>query len=60
MPSSLKEERDMILLCYDVKIISPDEFLLLFDADRSETPNMPYYSYPEFNLDEMNEDVCQA
>ena len=44
-----------------MKIISHDEFLLLFDADsRSETPNLPYHSYPEFNLDEMNEDECLA
>ena len=57
MPS-LKQVRDMLPLCYDMKIISHDEFLLLFDADRSETPNMPYDSYPEFNLDEINEDDC--
>ena len=50
----------MLPLCYDMKIISHDEFLLLFDADRSETPNMPYDSYPEFNLDEINEDDCLA
>ena len=37
-----------------------NEFLLLFDAFRSETPNMPYDSYPEFNLDEMNEGECLA
>ena len=60
MPS-LKEVRDMLLLCYDMKIISHDEFLLrLFDADRSETTNLPYDSYPEFNLDEMNGDECLA
>ena len=41
-----------------MKIISHDEFLLLFDVDRSESQNMPYDSYPEFNLDKMNEDEC--
>ena len=59
MPS-FKHVRDMLLLCYDMKIISHDVFLLLFDADRSETPNMPYDSYPEFNLDEINEDEYLA
>ena len=43
-----------------MKIISHNEFLLLFDADRYETPSMPYDSYPEFNLDEINEDECLA
>ena len=56
----LKEERDMLILCYDMKIISHDEFLLQFDADRPEAPNLPYDSYPEFNLDEMNGDKWLA
>ena len=56
----LKEERDTLILCYDMKIISHDEFLLQFDADRPEAPNLPYDSYPEFNLDEMNGDKWLA
>ena len=46
----------MLLICHDMKIISDEEFLLLYDANRSEMLNLRYDSYEKINLENMHED----
>ena len=55
-----REIREALLFGYYDNIIEGQEFLLLFDLNRSRNPDFPYWSYAEFDLDKLNEDECIA
>jgi hypothetical protein len=57
---SLKKTRELLMYAYDDKMISDEEFLLLFDANKSANLDLPYETYEPFNLDDMEEDECYA
>ena len=57
---SFKDTRDLILLSYGMNLINDDDFLLLYPSYSSQNLNLPYDSYPEFDLDEFSEDECLA
>ena len=40
--------------------ISDEEFLLLFDINKSRNPDFPYWKYKSFELDSMSDDECRA
>ena len=48
------------MLSYDVKLITDDEFGLLFDTYSSPNLGLPYGSFPPFDLNQLNEDECSA
>lgn len=48
---SFRETREMLLLAYDSKIISDEEFLVLWESCRSKNPDFPYSSYARFDLE---------
>ena len=56
--ASFKDTRDLILLSYDMNLINDDDFLLLYMSYSSQNLDLPYDSYPEFDLDEFSEDEC--
>jgi len=58
--TSFKETMDFIVLCYDQGIINDEEFLILYDSYKSPNLDLPYTSYPLFDLDEMEDDECLA
>ena len=58
--ASFKEPRDLLVTCYDSKIISDEEFLSLNDSFQSENPDFDYKSYPAFDLTEMSIADCFA
>ena len=58
--SSFKELRDLLLIAYDSKIISDEEFLVLFETYQSKNPEFPCSSYPRFKLENMQDDECLA
>ena len=57
---SLKKARELLLHAYDDKMISDDEFVLLYDANKSTNLDLPYETYEEFELEDMEDDECFA
>lgn len=57
---SIKETRDFILLCYDQGILNDKELLVLYEQYKSPSLDLPYSSYPLFNLDDMEGDEYLA
>ena len=57
---SIKETRDFILLRYDQGIVNDKELLVLYEQYKSPSLDLPYSSYPLFDLDDMEGDQCLA
>ena len=53
---SLKEARKQLLYAFDDGLISDEEYLLLYDLNRSTNLEFPYEQYPLFDLDDMQND----
>lgn len=53
---SIKETRDFSLLCYDQGIVHDKELLVLYEQYKSPSLDLPYSSYPLFDLDDMDGD----
>ena len=45
----------MLLLAYDGKIISDEEFLVLWESCRSQNPDFPHSSFARFDLENIDE-----
>lgn len=58
--SSFKEIRELLLISYDSRWISDDEFLALYECYSSRNPEFPYNSYARFDLQQMDESECLA
>ena len=58
--TSFKETRDFILLCYDQGILHDEERLVLYKQYKSPSLDLPYGSYPLFDLDDVEDDECLA
>ena len=58
--TSLKDTRDFILLCYDQGILNDEELMVLYEQYKSPSLDLPYSSYPLFDLDDMEDDECLA
>ena len=57
---SFRETREMLLLAYDSKIISDEEFLVLWENCRSKNPDFPHSSYARLDLENIDETECLA
>ena len=57
---ALREVREQILLAYNENILDDIEFLLLYDLNKSQNPDFPYWSYNQFDLDTLSDDECMA
>ena len=55
---SFKEITDLAVLSYVAKFINDAEFLLIYNSYSSENLYLPYHLYPEFDLQNFNEDEC--
>ena len=53
---SLKKAREHLLYALDERLITEEEFLLLYDVNRSTNLDFPYEQYPLFDLDDMQND----
>ena len=56
--TSLKEVRDQLLMSHDEGVLNDEEFLLLYDLNRSGNLDLPYDSYPDFTFDDLEDDEC--
>ena len=59
MPN-LRELRDALLTAYNLGAIDDVEFALLYDLNTSKTPEIPYWQYDPFSLENMHKDECKA
>lgn len=55
---SFKDARNILLLSFQNKYITEDEFLLLYQAYSSKNPVFPHSEYSRFNLEDMDEAEC--
>ena len=55
---SLEKAREQLLLAFDDKLISEEEFVLLYDLNSSRNLDLPYEQYSHFDLDDMENDEC--
>ena len=48
--TTFRKVRELLLTSFDDGDISEDEFLLLYDVNRSQNPDFPYQNYEHFDL----------
>ena len=59
MPS-LREVRASLLMAHANNMIDDEEFVFLYDLNRSKNPDFPYWNYDNFDLDKLTDDECKA
>ena len=52
------EAQNQILLAHADNLITDEEFVLLYDMNRSKNLELPYRNYLNFDLDAMSDDEC--
>lgn len=52
--------RFLLLDAYSSNILSDEEFLLLYDLNRSSNLSLPYWNYDHFNLEKITDDECKS
>jgi len=57
---SFREIREMLIIAYDSKIISDEEFLVPWESYQSKNPEFPYSSYATIYLQNIDEAECLA
>ena len=55
-----RDIREQLLLSYVTNDLDKIEFALLHDLHRSSNPDIPYWKYEHFNLEDMEEDECKT
>jgi len=58
--ATFKEARKALFHCNSLNLIDDEEFLLLYDANKSKNPDIPYSQYEYFDLDSMADDECMS
>ena len=58
--ASFKLTRYLLLESYDEGVIDDDEFLLLYNQNRSKNPEFPYKHIGKFDLKDMDDFKCMA
>ena len=57
---NFKELRELITVCYALGDMNEEEYAILNETFTPRNLYLPYKSYGQFNLDEMDEDECLA
>ena len=50
MPS-FRENRTFLLCAFDSGVINEEGFVLLYDVNTANSPDLPYWNYEQFDLD---------
>ena len=58
MPS-FRETRIALLHAHSLNYINDEEFLMLYESNTSRNPDLPYWSYETFDLDNLSDDECR-
>jgi len=57
---SQREVMEQLMFAHDEGSIDDEEFLLLYDLNKSKDPDFPYWLYDQFDLDKLSDDECKA
>ena len=57
---ALRDVRNQLLQSYDDDLIDDEDFVLLYDLNRSKDPDFPYWEYDRFDLDQLSDVECKA
>lgn len=52
--------QEALLLAHNDNLIDDDEFIMLYDINKSRNPDFPYWNYDVFDLDKLSDDECNA
>ena len=55
-----RKNRECIAYAYRKGFINDRQFVLLYDANTSKNPDLPYWKYDRFDLDELGNDQCKT
>ena len=58
--ATFRKVRELLLTSFDDGDISEDEFLQLYDVNRSKNLDFPYQNYKHFDLERLDESECLA
>ena len=58
--TSFRKTRDELLLSFCEGIVNEDEFLLLYDVNKSKNPEYPYWNHERFRLQDKDEVECKT
>ena len=56
--ANMLERRNLVVEVYGGGLLNNEEFVLLYDLNSSSNLNIPYWQYPNFDLDNMQNDEC--
>ena len=59
MPS-FRQNRSLILLPHGAGFLDDEEFVLLYDINTWKNPDLPYWNYGAFDLDQLTDVECKA
>ena len=54
----MKVDEELLLVAYDAGDLNDEEFILLYDLNRRNNLNLPYWDYPRFVLDNLENEEC--
>ena len=53
--TTFRKVRELLLTSFDDGAFSEDDFLLLYDVNRSKNPDFPYQNYEHFDSERLDE-----
>ena len=56
--ANMLEKRNVVVEAYGYGLLNDEEFVLLYDLNNSKYLNIPSWQYPNFDLDDMQDDEC--
>ena len=56
--TTLREIRELLVDSYMSGVLSDEEFVVLYDENRSKNLDFPYDEYGRFDLDKMTDSEC--
>ena len=56
--ANMLERRNVVVEANGDGLLNDKEFVLLYDLNSSRNLNIPYWQYPNFDLDNMQDDEC--
>ena len=58
--ASLRQTGEPLLLSHATEVIDEDEFLLLYEVNKSKNAGYPHWNYDAFDQDSMTDDECKS
>ena len=57
---NLHRVREMLAFGYVCDMLDDDDFVLLYEMNKPSNPDFNYQDYSRFDLNELNDDECNA